>query len=670
MDSRAERVRTTRLFLLGTAGLLWAVAILLRLVQVQVVRHEYYRAEARAQHLRKVGLPAPRGIIFDRNRRQLAMSRRRESVYLDPRHVPDLRQAAALLAEALGLDREELLKRLERARAQRRGFLWVKRRISEEESERLHRLAPPWIRFESELVREYPNGELAAHLVGAVGFDQQGSFGLEHSLERELGGRKGWARVLADVWDRPLETKEAAEPEPGANLGLTIDERIQFAAERELKAAAEAEGCRAGSVVVMDPHSGELLALASFPGFDPNQPPRNKEEERLRALNHAVSAPFEPGSVFKIVTVAAALETTRLRPETIIPCGNGRIALFGRVVRDHHPYSALSLADVLAKSSNIGAINIGYKVGEANLYEYVRRFGFGRRTGLPLPAESPGRVRPLAAWQKTSLASIAMGHELSANTLQLARAMAVIANGGLLVAPKLVRWRQPAGGPVEEVPSPAPVRVLRPETAILMRQLTEGVVLHGTGQAARLEGYSAGGKTGTAQIYDPVTRKYTHLYNASFVGFTPVTNPALVVAVTLNGAKHYGGAVAAPVFRKIAQEALRLLNVPKDLPERSAPPPEEPAETNDLAIAELSAPPPEPALEGPEFEGDPAPARPAEAGLRAPDFQGRPMRAVLRQAVAAGLSVEPVGSGVARAQFPPPGTPLASGAKVRVVFGP
>jgi len=670
MDPRAERVAATRLFLLGVAGLLWAVVILLRLIQVQVVRHDYYAAEARAQHLRKVALPAPRGVIFDRNLRPLAMSRRRESVYLDPRHVPDPQQAAVLLADALGLDRAALLGRLERARAQRRGFLWIKRRISQEESERLRRLRQPWIRFEPELVREYPNGELAAHLVGAVGFDQQGSFGLEHSLERELGGRRGWARVLADVRNRPLETMEAADPEPGANVGLTIDERIQFVAERELKAAAEAEGCRAGSVVVMDPGNGELLAVASFPGFDPNQPPRNKDEERLRALNHAVSAPFEPGSVFKIVTVAAALETTRLRPETVIPCGNGRIALFGRVVRDHHPYSALSLADVLAKSSNIGAINIGYKVGEANLYEYVRRFGFGSRTGVPLPAESPGRVRPLSAWQKTSLASVAMGHELSANTLQLARAMAVIANGGLLVAPKLVRWRQSPGGPVQQEPSPAPVRVLKPETAILMRQLTEGVVLHGTGQAARLDGYSAGGKTGTAQIYDPVARKYTHLYNASFVGFTPVTSPALVVAVTLNGAKHYGGAVAAPVFRKIAQEALRLLNVPKDLPESPAPAPEEPVETNDLAIAELSAPPSEPAPEAAEVEGDAASGPLAEAGGAAPDFQGKPMRVVLRQALAAGLLVEPVGSGVARAQFPPPGAPLRSGAKVRVVFGP
>jgi len=674
VDGQAERLRTTRLFLLAWGGLLWAIVILLRLVHLQVVRHAEYAQQARAQHIRNIELPAPRGAILDRAGRPLALRRRLDSVYVDPRHIPDSRKAAYLLAGPLKLDPEDLYQKLESARRQRRGFLWVQRRISPEQSESLRSLRHNWIRFQPEIVRQYPKGTLAAHLLGAVSFDQQGSSGLEYSLERELRGRNGRLKILADVFDREvtrLDPGWAEQPEPGANIGLSIDERIQFAAERELQIAAEAEGCWAGSVVVMKPDTGELLALASFPGFDPNQPPRNRQEAELRAHNHAVSVPFEPGSVFKVVTITAALETTNLRPETVIPCGNGRITLYGRTVRDHHSYAALPMADVLAHSSNIGAIQVGLKVGEDRMYEYVRRFGFGSRTGVPLPAESKGRLRELAAWQKTSLASIAMGHEISATTLQLARAVAVIANGGLLVKPKLILWRQRPGAAIQPEPDQPPVRVLRAETANLMRRLMEGVVLRGTGRAARLDGYSAGGKTGTAQIYDPVAHKYLHVYNASFVGFAPAVSPAIVVAVTLRGARHYGGAVAAPVFRKVAQEALRLMNVPKDLPESPADD-RTPVETNDLAVADLGSPPEEETATVAEL-GDPPAAQPAPGYASAaviPDFQGKPLPAVLRQALAAGLQIEPVGSGVARAQFPEPGAPLLPGARVRVVFAP
>lgn len=674
MHWEAERLATTRLFLLAGVGLLWAVVILLRLVQLQVVRHAYYAEQARAMHIRNIELPAPRGAIFDRAGSPLALWRRLDSVYVDPRHIPEPRKAACMLAGPLKLDAEVLYRRLEAARQRRRGFLWIQRRIEPEQSEKLRSLKKNWIRFKTEIVREYPKGALAAHLLGAVSFDQKGSIGLEYGLEKELGGRSGRLKVLADVFDREvarLEPGWAENPEPGTSIGLAIDERIQFAAERELKIAAEAEGCWAGSIVVMKPDTGELLAMASFPGFDPNQPPRNPQEAELRAHNHAVSVPFEPGSVFKIVTIAAALETTELRPETVIPCGNGRITLYGRTVRDHHAYSALPMADVLAHSSNIGAIQVGLKVGEQRMYDYVRRFGFGRRTGVPLPAESKGRLRELAAWQKTSLASIAMGHEISTTALQLARAVAVIANGGLLVTPKLILWRQRPGASPKPEPDQPPVRVLHPETANLMRRLMEGVVLRGTGRTARLDGYSAGGKTGTAQIYDPQTGKYLHVYNASFVGFAPATNPAIVVAVTLRGAKHYGGAVAAPVFRKVAQEALRLMNVPPDLPE--APPGEEtPVETNDLAVADLSRPPeadPEPPAQ-PADATSPALLPVAASGLVTPDFRGKPLRAVLQQALAAGFEVEAAGSGIARSQSPLPGTPLIPGARVQVIFAP
>ena len=290
--------------------------------------------------------------------------------------------------------------------------------------------------------------------------------------------------------------------------------------------------------------------------------------------NLAVATPFEPGSVFKVITLAAALETTNLTPDSMINCGNGTINLFGRVIHDHNRYSSLSMADVLAKSSNIGAINIGLKVGEKNLYEYVRRFGFGRKTGIELPGESAGMLRRLSQWEPSSIGSVAMGHEVGATSIQLALAGAIVANGGMRVKPRLILARQKPGGVEERTVPEKPERVIRPETAIKMRQMMEGVVLHGTGKGlANLRGYTSGGKTGSAQIYDFKAKAYTHHYNASFLGFAPVSNPQIVIAVTLigtsGGSAGYGGPVAAPVFRAVATSALRMLDVPKDLPDTS-----------------------------------------------------------------------------------------------------
>lgn len=658
--------------MLAGGALFWAALIICRLFYLQVVCYRSYREQAERQQERRVELLAPRGVICDRAGRLLAMSVQTDSVFINPRLLPDRPVAAEILARVLNLDRQALYDKIQWAFEHRRGFLWVKRKVPPSESARLKSLGLDWINFRVETQRHYPKGTLAAHLIGAVDHQERGNLGLEYSLDRELRGRDGAVKVLTDVKQRGIESQVFSEPQAGKNITLTIDERIQFIAERELKAAAEQEGCSTGSVVVMDPYNGDVLAIANYPPFDPNTPPQPGEHPSIR-FNQAVSVPFEPGSVFKVVTLSAALETTRLRPETVIPCGSGRLKLFGRVVHDHHPYASLSMADVLAKSSNIGAIQIGLKVGEAKMLEYIRRFGFGRTTGVPLPAESPGMVRDLRAWQKTSIGSVAMGHEISATTLQLAQATAVIANGGLLVKPRLIQSRQRPGGPVEKTPVEPPIRVLKPETAITMRQLMEGVVLNGTGKAARLDGYTAGGKTGTAQIFDLVEKRYTHRYNASFIGFAPVTNPAIVIAVTLNGASKYGGTIAAPVFRNIAMETLRLLDVPKDLPEGLLQANGEPADQNDLAIAEFGAPPPGPSL-APVSAPFPAPApEPAAAvmvGPAVPNFQGKTMRAVLQESLAMGLAVEVIGTGIARAQAPPPGAALPPGGRIRVQFTP
>jgi cell division protein FtsI (penicillin-binding protein 3) len=418
-------------------------------------------------------------------------------------------------------------------------------------------------------------------------------------------------------------------------------------------------------VVVMDPRDGGLLALASYPTYDPNLPPDGAASIVAR-LNHAVSVPFEPGSVFKVITLSAALETTDLTPDTPINCHGGVLRLPGRVIHDAHGGTGIiPMRTVLAKSSNIGAIEVGMRVGNAHMYEYMRKFGFGQRTGIELPAESSGKVRRLATWGRTSLASVSMGQEVSVTTIQLAQAASVIASGGLLVRPHLVLKR---GG--QTVPAAAPVRVLRPETAITMRQLMEGVVLPGgTGTRARLAGYSVGGKTGSAQIYDFAARHYTHSYNGSFIGFAPVTNPAIVVVVTLNGTHGtagFGGAAAAPVFHAVATEALRVMDVPKDLPDE--PPAKtlvaKKAEFDDLAIADLGSELPN-ILEDGEDAGA---AVPVPNGPKVPNFRGMTMRAVLAEAASKGLTVLPDGSGTARVQNPPPGSVLHEGERIRVQF--
>ena len=487
-------------------------------------------------------------------------------------------------------------------------------------------------------------------------------------------------RMISDVKQRGFDSQIFTEPQPGKNLTLTIDERIQFVAEKALGEAVVANDCKTGSLVVMDPNTGEILALANYPTFDPNQP--LKPDESLADRNNlAVSVPFEPGSVFKVITLSAALETTNLRPKSVVSCGNGILRLAGRVIHDHNSYSALSVEDVLAHSSNIGAINIGLRVGQEKLLEYVKRFGFGRETGLPLPAESSGVVRPLSQWQASSIGSVAMGHEISTTTVQLGQACSVIANGGRLIKPRLIKSRQRPGQTQEPEPADHGTQALQPETVMAMRRMMESVVLRGTGKNARLDRYSSAGKTGSAQIFDLQTHQYTHKYNASFMGFTPVTNPAIVVVVTLNGAAKYGGAVAAPVFKEVATAALRFMDVPKDIPEGLTV--EEQADTpvDDLAIADLGASTPVLAesaqsqrgslkpvamamAQGPAF----GPPTAAVMGPRVPDFAGKTLRTVLEESSRSGVPVEYSGSGLARAQSPAPGAILPPGERVRIQF--
>ena len=580
--------------MLAAILLLWALAIFGKLISLQVMQHAKYAAIARSQQEHKIDIPAPRGTILDRNGQPLAISVPVASVSVNPQQIANIRLATEVLGNTLNLDQKVLFSRLEWARQNHKGFMWVKRRIDPFETDRLKEMHLDWVTFHTESMRHYPKGEVASHVLGAVFKDEEGAAGIERTLDPVLKGRDGSERMVMDVKRRGLDSHMDSEPQAGVALTLTIDERMQYVAERELKAGVEAKHARSGTAIVMNPYTGEILALANYPNYDPNQPPKPGDDPIAR-FNLGASVPFEPGSVFKVVTLSAALETTNLRPDTLIPTGNGILVLPGRVIHEsHHGYGTITMAEVLEKSSNIGAIMIGSHVGRENMYEYARRLGFGQKSGLPLPAESSGKLRTLDKWGTTSLASISMGQEVSVTSVQLARLGAVIANGGMLVKPRLVLKRGDKPEPVDP-----PVRVLKPETAITMRGMMEGVVLRGTARLhGRLDGYTSGGKTGTAQIFDFATHHYTHNYNASFLGFAPVTNPALVVLVTVHntsGENGQGADAAAPVFQKIMTEALRMLDVPKDIPEElvaaKKPAKEKPGEfADDLAIADLGGP--------------------------------------------------------------------------------
>ena len=688
-----ETQSTRRLLWLLRALICWGVVIFLRLIWLQVLHHDDLLKQAQSQQQKVVPIQAQRGSILDRTGQPLAKSLPAESVLVNPKRIRDAAVAAHLLAPIMGLDSRHLEEKIRIASLRDLGFLWVKRKVTADEAERVRSYRLEYVEFKAETRRFYPHGQLASHVVGTVGIAnpnetiERGTAGIEMSLDDDLAGTPGQMRVFNDVKQNSYDSVIGRRPEPGADIVLTIDQNLQYAAEKEIERAAKASGAKSGSIVVMNPYNGEILAMANYPTFDPNEPPGPGEATNARS-NLAISTPFEPGSVFKVITLAAALETTKLGPESMINCGNGTLNLMGRVIHDH-VRGVLSMADVLAHSSNIGAIQIGLKVGNQQLYRYVRRFGFGRKTGIDLPGESPGILRKVEHWTPTSIASVSMGQEVGVTSLQLALAGAAVANGGMLVKPKLVLARQKKGEPMERFADEPADRAIQPETAILMRQMMEGVVLRGTqGKLyATIKGYTSGGKTGSAQIFDSKAHLYTHNYNASFLGFAPVTNPQIVVAVTLhdtkNGNAGFGGPVAGPVFSKVAMTALRMLDVPKDNPHSSSPVPAPVGADANLLVADAGGSRVVSSVTQPPVQADSsAPSEESKlsspdrrpflesslVGPKVPNFQGMTLRGVLEASAASGVQIEVLGNGLARKQEPRAGSILAPGARVRVQF--
>jgi cell division protein FtsI (penicillin-binding protein 3) len=560
--STARNSSSFRLYVLAGILVFWCSVICLRLVYLQVFRYGTFEQRAQHQQQRTEEVSAPRGIIFDRNGQELAMSINVDSVFAVPSEMQKPASTISLIGRITKQDPRELLAKCEAAKT----FCWLARKPDPEISARIKALNLHGVYFQKESKRYYPKGDLAAQVLGYVGMDDSGLSGIEREYESQLHGRAGEMLISVDARKKWFGSVEK-QPTSGQNIVLTIDEKIQYIAERELETAIEQTHAISGTVVVENTRTGEILALANRPTFNPNL---SKEITPEKLKDHAVSDVYEPGSTFKLVTLSAALEEKLTTPNEVVDCQMGSIVYNGMRIRDSRPHGLLTVSDVLAESSDVGSIKVGMRLGDDRFYKYIRAYGFGQPTGIELPGETRGLTKPPSRWSKVSIAAISMGQEIGITPLQLVGLISTMANDGVYVASRIVAaTSQPQSGqqkiafhPVNEH------RVLSSYTAAEMRQMMQGVVLHGTGTKARLIGYTSAGKTGTAQKVDPATHAYSHTkYVASFAGFAPINNPAVTIAVVLDSAVglHQGGQVSAPVFNRIAQQVLEYLHTPRDV---------------------------------------------------------------------------------------------------------
>jgi cell division protein FtsI (penicillin-binding protein 3) len=468
---------------------------------------------------------------------------------------------ADLLAPVLGLDAHDLLGRLTNSHS----FCWAKRKVTAEEANRVRDLNLKGIYFQRESKRFYPKGDLAAHIMGYVGLDDTGLAGLEYGMDNIIRGRPGHVLLATDARRRSFQSTEWAG-KPGKNLVLTLDEKIQYIAEKALAEAVEKWKAAGGVAIVQNPNTGEILAMASQPTYNPNDFAKSLPEA---LQDRGLSLVYEPGSTFKLVTISAVLEEKLADPDEVVDCQQGSIVLAGHVIHDHKPFANLTLRDVVANSSNVGTIKLGLRLGEQRLYKYICSFGFGEKTEVELPGEERGLLKPPSRWSGISIGEISIGQEIGVTPIQLVTTYSAIANGGVLFEPRLVH--DLFLGQAHDAMPPVPGhRVISGRTARLMKEILSAVVERGTGQAAQLAGYSSAGKTGTAQKIDPSGAYSKSNYVASYVGFAPVGNPAVTILVAIDspvGAIH-GAEVAAPVFKSIAEQTLGYLNVPQDTPSR------------------------------------------------------------------------------------------------------
>ena len=738
-------MRQTRILAMLGFFLGWTLLIVGRLTWVQLIQHSEWAERAERQQQRTFTVAPRRGILYDRNVHELAMTVVAQSIYAVPSEIGDQRSSdAATLAKIVHTDPEDrftsekqILARLTASR----NFAWVARKEPPAIIAKVEALKLKGIYFQKEFKRFYPDQVLAAQMLGYVGMDDDGLAGIEQERDKELHGTPGRMLTAIDARRHVLDSQER-DPQPGENLVLTIDSNIQFMAEQALDRNMERTGAANGTVVVQDPHTGQILALAIRPTFDPNN---FRHTDRSLLKDHAVSDVYEPGSTFKLVTYSAALDQGVVKPEDMIDCEGGKIVVAGRAVHDDHYNGVMTVTQALEVSSDVAAIKLGMRMGPERFYQYIHGYGFGLRSGIELPGETRGLVKPPSRWQPTTIGSIPMGQEIAVTPIQLVTMASAIANGGVYLPPHIVLkgtgemrgnpdLRPATFHPEGELPDPLPQgahRVISEMTSAEMRKMMEDVVLYGTGTTAQLNGYSAAGKTGTAQKIDPVTRTYSHTkYVASFVGFAPVSDPAVTIAVIMDSptkGNHFGHEVSAPVFQDLAQQVLEYLGVQhdqdlkpvKELAKKSKPvkeaDPEEHAEDLQSLFAEVNDLPADDPLRNPENQG-PAPAdvavaqgsepaqspasasktnapAPVEAGssepvgrpsdrsnaahssvtvavqqVAVPSFAGKSLREVVERASSVGLGVQIVGSGIARDQAPAAGTLVPAGTEIVVRF--
>jgi len=668
-----------RLFVIFGLAVVWMVAVLARVSYLQLFRYREYLERARNQQERIIEVSPMRGILYDRNGRELAMSIPVESCFADPDEISDPAMVARLLSHVLGTPAEGIRQKL----TQSRSFAWIARKITPSQTSRIRALNLRGIYFQKENKRFYPKRTLAASVLGYVSVDEHGLGGIEYSLDKYIRGKPGRMLVLADARRRWLDRSELTA-DKGDNVVLTIDQTIQFIAERALAKGIAKTHAKAGSVVVQDPNTGELLAVANWPGFDPNDagayPPTSREDR-------AVSDAYEPGSIFKTILMSAALQEHVARPSDVVDCQMGSIVVAGRLIHDWHPFGLLTVEQVLINSSDVGSIKVALRLGAPKYYQYIRSFGFGQVTGIKLPGENPGLLRPVDEWTPSSIGSIAIGQEVSVTPIQMISAESAIANGGTLRRPRIIR-EVVRGKQIVMREDPDPRRVISESTAATMREMMEQVVLQGTGRPAQPFGYTAAGKTGTAQKINPATGRYSKKdYNASFIGYAPVNNPAVTILVTLDSPMggHEGGPTAGPVFKEVAEQVLAYLNVPHDMP----PLPtlekaslrqrvQQPSfDTRDLQFdarfarkskrSAQAMPPLNPALASVPEASTVAIAE--GQAVTVPNFVGQSVRRVTEACLRLGLTPILIGDGIALDQSPEPGTTVLPGAKVSVSFG-
>jgi cell division protein FtsI (penicillin-binding protein 3) len=578
-------IRRLRLVYALAVFAVWAGLIGLRLVWLQVVRHHDFVERAAKQQQRTFEVAPRRGVLYDRNLHELAMTVLADSIYAVPSELGDAKAAtAAALAKVVHTDasdsftsEQQILARFNASK----NFAWVARKQDPAIIAKVKALDLKGVYFQKEFKRFYPDNDLAAQVLGYVGLDDTGLGGLEQNFDDELHGTPGRMLTAIDARRHVLGSEER-DPLPGDNIVLTLDANIQFMAEQALDRNMERTHSESGTIVVQDPHTGQILALAVRPTFNPNDF-RHATTDLLK--DHAVSDVYEPGSTFKPVTYSAALEEKAITPDTTIDCGGGQLFIAGHTVHDApgEHYGQVPAWKALAVSSNVGAIHVGQRVGPEKLYKYIRAFGFGERSGIELPAETRGLLEPVKRWGPAEMGAIPMGQGIAVTPIQIATMVSTIANGGVYLPPHILlkstelmkgdpRLQPVAFHPGNSLPDPLPDgahRVISEMTAAEMRKMMQDVVTIGTAhQAVHLNGYSAAGKTGTAQKIDPRTHTYSKTkFVASFVGFAPVNNPAVTVVIVMDSPEHsmhFGAQASAPVFQDLAQQILEYLGVPHD----------------------------------------------------------------------------------------------------------